>query len=372
MNRIFCFFLLLLTSSALAQAPKPESRVPADQKPAIDATTVQDEIPAKTLEFKIQETDAGLPVSPVTTLPLQCASDGTLFLDMLKPTDPNQHTVLSVHGKTSQTYSPSAISDLHDIIVLSFFPSDSVVGFLVRASKELPGAPGSGKSPAGIPWNKYHNYIAEFDRNGSYKESIELPMTDVLSHFAILPSGEFLVSGYDQLNSTPRLLFFNSSGQVVRNLDLPAARSFAGGNLSYGSSESMMASSRLLGSVMFTAYKQDILVWRMGNNDPVLDVGPGGSVREVPLQLPPGFSFSDMISASDRWVAHFRSAEIPENSHLNQTDYAYYEIRPQDASLSAKLKQSGDIPLTISCENGGNYLAFKTDKDGKFILVSAN
>jgi hypothetical protein len=108
---------------------------------------------------------------------------------------------------------------------MSFFPSDSVVGFLVRASKELPGAPGTGKSPAGIPWNKYHSYIAEFDRNGSYKESIELPMTYVLSHFAILPSGEFLVTGYDELNSTPKLLFLNSSGQVVRSIDLPAARS---------------------------------------------------------------------------------------------------------------------------------------------------
>jgi hypothetical protein len=197
-------------------------------------------------------------------------------------------------------------------------------------------------------------------------------MTYVLSHFAILPSGEFLVSGYDELNATPKLLFLNSSGEVVRSLDLPAARSFAGDDLPFRSGESMMASGRLLGSVLFTAYKQDILVWRMGSTDPVLDVGPGGSVREVPLQPPPGSIFVDMIPASDRWVAHFRSAQVPEHSQFNQTDYSYYELRPQDGSPSARLIQSGDIPLTLSCEDSGAYLAFKTDKDGKFILVSAN
>jgi hypothetical protein len=134
----------------------------------------------------------------------------------------------------------------------------------------------------------------------------------------------------------------------------------------------MMASSRLLGSVLFTAYKQDILVWHIGSNDPVLDVGPGGSVREVPLQLPSGSTFVDMIPAGDRWVAHFRSAQVPEHSQFNQTDYSYYELRPQDASLSAKLIQSGVAPLSLSCESEGTYLAFKTDKDGKFIMLSAN
>jgi hypothetical protein len=377
LNRILVFLLLILQSSALAQAPQSKLSVPdqkpaADPKPGIDSATAQDEIPTKTLEFKIQETDPGMSVSPITVLPSQCTPDGTVFLDMLKPTDPSQHTVLSVQGKKSQTYSPSAISDLHDIRVMNFFPSDSVVGFLVRASKELPGAPGSGKSPAGIPWDKYHNYIAEFDRDGSYRESIELPLTYQLSHFAILPSGEFLASGYDELNATPRLLFLNSSGEVVRNLDLPAFRSFLGGNLPFRSGESMTASGKLLGSVLFTAYKQHILVWRMDSNDPVLDVGPGGSVREVPLQTPQGFVFVDMIAASDRWVAHFRSAQVPEHSQFNQTDYSYYEVRPQDASLSAKLMQSGVAPLVLSCESEGTYLAFKTDKDGKFILLVAN
>lgn len=281
-------------------------------------------------------------------------------------------TVLSIHGQKSQTYSPSAITDLHDIHVYGYFPSDSMVGFLVRGSKDLPGTPGPGKSPAGIDWRDYHNYIAEFDRDGSYKKSVELPMTYQLAHLAILSSGEFLVSGYDRLNSAARLLFLDSSGQILRSLDMPAARKPVGGNAPYGSVRATMAPVSLMGSIVFTPYGQDILVWRMNSSDPVLDVGPGASVREVPLQTPPGSVFVGMIAANDRWVAHFRSSSTPNEAPLSPTGYSYYELRPQDASLSTKLMQSGNVPLAIACESDGNYIAFKRDKDGKLMLLKAD
>jgi hypothetical protein len=329
-------------------------------------------VPTRILEFKPVESDSTLTISPVTTFPLHCTSDGALFLDMLNVEDLHKHTVISIRDKKTQTYSPTAIPDLHDIHVFDFFPSDSAVSFLVRASKEPPGAQGPGKSSSGILWNKYHNFIATFDRSGSYKGSIELPMDYTLSHLAVFPSGNYLVSGYDRLNSALRVLFLNSSGEIVHTLDVEAARKDSSGNTAFGSGDSMMASSKLLGSVLFTAYNQDIIVWRRNSNDAILDVGPGGSVHEVPLQTPPESVFVDMIPSNDRWVAHFRSRSTVEDSPMNQSDYSYYELQPQDASLSRKLMQTGVVPLSLACESDGTYFSFIRDKDNKLVMLKAD
>jgi len=264
------------------------------------------------------------------------------------------------------------IADLHDITVFGIFPTDHALGVLVRASKKSPGPHLPGGSAAGIPWSDYHNFIALFDRSGQYKEAVQLPVDYMLNHFAILSSGEYLISGYDKLNSTPRLLFLDRSGNILRSLEIPSARNFAEKNAHSEPFDSEKAAGQLLGSILFTRYKDDILVWRMNSDDPILDVGPGGAVREVAITPPAMSVFVDMVPANDRWVAHFRSATEQENSAYNQTAYSYYEVNPQNGSLSSKLIQEGDIPSSLSCESdGGTYLSFKKSQDNKLIVLGA-
>jgi hypothetical protein len=362
-------FLLFVTAvPAFSQTP---ASIP---KPATNAVPAQAEIiPERTLKFTPVDADSTLAISPVTSLP-RCDTEGYLFLDLLDPKDLNKHTVVSLRGKQSQTYLPSAISDLHDLFISDFFPSKSKVGFLVRGTKEPPGSPGPGKSPAGIAWSSYHNYIAEFDRNGSYKESIELPVSYHLSHLAIFPSGEFLVAGYDQLNSTVRLLLLSSSGQISKTIDLPGSRTSAAGDAPNRSIEAARATRNLMGSIVFTPYNEDVLVWRANSSDPVLDVTSGGGVREVPLQPPSGFVFVDMIPSNDRWVGHFRTENTKENSPFTSDTYSYFELRPQDASISSKLLIVGDrdLPQRLACETAGSYITYKLDKDNKVALLRSN
>ncbi len=362
-------FLLLATAvPALSQTPASVPNV------ATNAVPAQAEIiPERSLKFTPVDSDSTIALSPATR-PAQCDTEGYLFLDMQDPKNLDKHTVVSIRGKESQTYLPSAISDLHDIFIYDFFPSKSKVGFLVRGTKEPPGSPGPGKSPAGIAWSSYHNYIAEFDRNGSYKESVELPASYRLSHLAIFPSGEFLVTGYDQLNSTVRLLLLNSSGQISRNIDLPGSRTPAAGDAPNRSVEAARATRNLMGSIIFTPYNEDILVWRANTNDPVLDVSSGGGVREVPLQAPSGFAFAGMIPSNDRWVGHFRIQSARENSPFTSDTYSYFELRPQDASISSKLLIVGDrdLPQGLACESDGSYIMYKPDKDNKLVLLRSN
>lgn len=363
-------FAILFASAATVAAQSPA----VAQKPASPDESVarQIEIPTKSLEFKISSGPPALSISPLTTLPVQCTSDGALFLDMLDPKDPAKHTVVSIEGDRVQTYSPKSIPGLNDIYVMSFFPADSAVGFLVRGTTEAPGPPGPGTSPAGVAWSKYHYYIAEFNRDGSYKKTIRPAVTYPLSRFAILPSGEFLVTGYDRLNSAAHLLLLDQSGQVAHEFDLPAFRTAADGNAPYASVDSMRNSSRLMGSVLFTPYGQDILAWRAGGNDPVLEIGVGGTFREVSLQSPPGAELVSLIPATDRWVGLLRSGPAAEGAPYNQTDYAWYEFIPTDGGISAKLLQPEDGPFrSAACERNGTYITFERDKDGRAVLLSA-
>jgi len=128
----------------------------------------------------------------------------------------------------------------------------------------------------------------------------------------------------------------------------------------------------MLRSIAFTPYKEDILVWRMNSSDPILDVNSGGGVREVPLQSPSGFAFVDMIPANDRWVGHFRVTSTVENAPFTSDTYSYFELRPQDASISSKLSIAGDVPQHLACESDNSYITYTLDKDNKLIQLRSN
>lgn len=362
--------LTFLASVAVAQSAATATDVHSSDGPT---TSPAPEIPSRMLEFKSVKSSIAPAVSPVTTLPPQCVSDGSLFLDSLDPKDLTRHTVISIQADRSQQYLPSAIQGLNDISVMNFFPSDSVVGFLVRATKEPAGAPGPGKSPAGVAWKDYHYYIAEFNRDGSFDKSIELPADYTFSRFAIMGSGEFLVAAYDRLNSAAHLLVLDQSGKKLRELDYAPFRTAPDGNAAFGSAQSLRNSSKLMGSVLFTPYREDILVWRINSSDPVLDVSSGGNYREVPIQAPAGMTFANMVAANDRWVALFRSKSVADNKPLNQADYSYFEVDPIDGGLGPKLTQSRDVPPRyLWCERDGTYTSFERDKAGDFVLLKAN
>jgi hypothetical protein len=134
------------------------------------------------------------------------------------------------------------------------------------------------------------------------------------------------------------------------------------------------AKTKLMGTFVFTPHNEDILVWRRNSNDPILDVNSAGRVREVPLQAPPGFVFVELIPSSDRWVGHFRRQSALEDSPFTSATYSYFELRPQDASISAKLLISGDrdLPQHMACESDKSYITYKLDNDHKLVLLRSN
>jgi hypothetical protein len=348
-------------------------------------------VPTKVVEFKTveMEPDFALPATSVDYP--HCLSDGSLVVHTVdwaaatktpKGKFPKYNeTVTIVRGKKMLTISSTSISDLTEFNNgFDIFPSDSGIYFLVQGSKEQPGSSrGPGKSPMGIPLKDFHNYVAKFDLDGTYKGTTEIgtqcdlsrPGSCELRHLAVFPSGDMLVSESDPATSTLKVLYLKSSGEVVKQIEVPASRRpMEWGDDASSNPELEREAKAFLASVFFTAVGENIVVWRANSADPAVEVHDGGGVREVPIEIPQGWRFADLIASNDRWVAHFRTENTPPNVRMSPDVDAYYEVRPQDGSLAVKIAQKGEAPLAIACESSGMYTSFKMNEAGKMVLLT--
>lgn len=351
----------------------------------------QELVPSRVVDFKPVETAPDFALPAATVDYPHCLSDGSLVVHSIdwatvmkapKGTIPKYNeTVTIVRGKKTQAISSTSIPDLTEVnTILDIFSSDSGIYFLLRGSKEQPGTRGPGKSPMGIPLKAFHNYVARFDLDGTYKGLTELgtkcdlsqPGSCELSHLAVFPSGDMLISESDPATSTLKVLYLNSSGEIVKQIEVPASRRTMEWGDASSNPDLRREASAFLSSVYFNSVGDNIVVWRANSDDSVVEIREGGGVREVPVQIPEGWRFADMVASNDRWVIHLRTENTPPNIRMSADTDAYYELRPQDGSLAARIVQHGDIPLSIACESSGTYTSFKMNDVGKMVLLAGN
>ncbi len=380
---------LLCVVGALATRAIAQTANTVQQVATEDGT--KELVPTKVIEFKAVETDPDFALPATAVDYPHCLSDGSLVVhtvdwDALRSRPKGQfpkynQIVTIVRGKKTATILSSSISDLTDFNNgFDIFPTDSGVYFLLQGSKAKPEERGPGKSPVGIPFKDYRNYVARFDLDGTYKGATELgtqcdlsqPGSCELRHLAVFPSGDMLVSESDPQTSALKVLYLKSSGEVAKQIDVPASRKPTDWGTTSSNPQLRQAAKEFLASVYFTAVGGNIVVWRANSSDPVVEIRDGGGVREVPLQIPEGWRFADMVASNDRWVVHFRNENTPPTVRMSTDTDAYYEVRPQDGSLAAKIVQSGDVPLSIACESSGAYISFKWGDTGKMMLVAGN
>jgi len=351
----------------------------------------QEMIPTRVVEFKAVETDPDFALPAASVDYPHCLSDGSLVLHSIdwetvmktpKGKFPKYNEIVTiVRGKKTKTILSTSISDLTEFNNgFDIFPADSGIYFLVQGSREQPGERGPGKSPMGIPFKDFRNYLARFDLDGTYKGATELGVACDLSrsdscnlrHLAVFPSGDMLVSESDPGTSTLKVLYLKSSGEVVKQIEVPASRRPMDWGDASSNPQVRQAAATFLASVYFTAVGDNIVVWRVNSDDPVAEVRQGGGVREVPIQIPDGWRFADMVASNDRWVVHFRTENTPPNVPMSVDADAYFEVRPQDGSLAAKVVQKGEVPLSIACESSGSYTSFKMNDAGKMVLLKGD
>lgn len=361
-------------------------------KPSADAIAESveagDDLPAYKLEFKEQEKPiAGVAASPLIQAPVRCASDGTSYFNMIdvpsskdQPFDPFKQTVYAVSEKGSHSFSVKSLSDLDNVRFVAMDADDSTAVFLVNGIRKDEESDSSSKSKVNV---KPKSYIAFFDLDGNYKKSVEVGVQYYPSDIALLTSGEFVIFGYDEVNSVVRISLLDSDGAFIRPItfsgDLVGDPAFQEAESGTGLERARAVVRSGIGSWRFAHARGKVLLYEPDSKAPVLEIGPNGAKREVPISLPKGYFLDAFLPSADRWIARFQEDGPNKPSRSFAGTYsnkmALYELNSADGSLRYRIDLGDEVqfnPYCIVCEQDGRFLAYKTDKDAKLILLNAD
>ncbi len=367
------FWLPLHLPAQAAPKTAASPRTPVTE-PTEQASDSQDLIPNLDVQFKAGDPIPGITASPVMVIPIQCNGDGAAIIDMLMPPEFRDHTIYLVHPTKASAIPVKNIPGLSNIQIVNVFASHSLVGVLLYATKVTTD---SSKT------KDYRYFIATFDPNNGYRETIEIPISYQVYRFAILPSGDFVIFGYDTAGDTPRLWLLDSSGEIKRAIQLPekvqdAIKTVPEDKkldaMPYPIADSMRA-SKAFGNPRFTAYGEKVIFGLAGKKS-VLEIGNGGSVREVQIESPKGYDFDGFIPSNDRWIVQFKRSGLPDSGQVDLRPEAqnilFYEVTASDGTLRRRLDLKSDPIGSIACEKDGVLMNFKTDDKQHLIPVTAD
>ena len=324
------------------------------------------EVPTRVLDFRKGSVIKGLHASHIIVLPYQVSGDGAVFVNMMEAK--TAETILyEIDGDTSHTFDFSSVRDMSDIQVLDYFPSDTHVLFLVSAAS-APQAAGSDVSKSlekqRSTSNRHQQFFLEFDRTGQYRRSIRPEVYFSITRIAVLSSGPIIASGYDQGIQAPRMVLLDTDGKVLRNL-----------NQSITKDEQQTGAKGVLSAnqTEFVPYKGNVLIWRRGVNDPIVEMLSDGSTREIKPELPRGTIVQDVVASDDQWLFHVAPAgPRPDGKAVNQSDMRYVEISPFDGHM-IDMVEVGPGPIqSIVCRANGRYIGFLTGDDASFTRYTAD
>lgn len=356
----------------------PSVHSPSDAKQPTEANGALDDpfppVPSVTLEFKPQEKAIpGAYGSMAFVSPILCSPAGIPLVAFIEPSDFGPQTVYSLDPKGGHAFSVKSIPGLYDInSIHAYFASDSVVVFLVNGTKDDKTAPNTISMGPGLPQKhvytgERHDYLVEFDNGGNYKEALELSDKYKFRKLAMLPDDTFVALAYDRASAVPRLFRLDSGGQITGSLQIPAAMQ-ASPELVAGQSGDVRQQVNAESSLswwIFAPTRHRVLLYQAHTNSPVLELGAGGAVREVPLQTPKGYALDGVVSANDRWIMRFRKTSLSDSGTIDANpetkNYLLYEVDSADGTLRREIDVKGGVFYSIACEQDGVFTAFSVD-----------
>ena len=313
-------------------------------------------IPVVDLNFKDDPSVAGLAASPVLAYPLECSTDGKLFVEMLAPPDFSKRELYAVSpSKGAYRLDGTQMSDLHDVTITSYYPTPSLVAFLVYATRDT-------TEPRKA---EHHYYLATFDKDFAYKRAVQIPDQFHPLHIGAFDDGVFLISGADEERML-RLFLLNADGSVLRVLDSPTE--FGRGYKKLIRISSELAHGRISPAAQMVPFLDSILLISRSSRIPVLEVKSGGAIREVQLDLPKGMDYvvdSFVPSSDDKWYVRFNVVAPPGKAFSN--DPILYKVDPSNGKLLEQFHPVGALGSEIACVSDGRFLALRQDDNGHFV-----
>lgn len=312
-------------------------------------------IPIVDLNFKDDQSVAGLVASPVLVYPLGCSADGKLFIEMLAPPDFRQHELFAVSpSKGAYRLDGTQMTDLHDVTIMSYYPAPSLVAFLVYATR-------NGTEPRK---SEHHYYLATFDKDGVYKQAVQIPDQLHARRIGAFDDGVFLIFGVD-VDRKARLALLNADGSVLRVLDSP--RDF-GREYEKLVNSSEFAQGRTSPPAQMIPSLDGILLVSRSSRLPVLEVKSSGATREVRLDLPKGSDYvvdSFVPSSDNKWYVRFNVVAPAGKAFSNEP--ILYQVDPSNGMLLTQLHPVGALGSEIACVSDGRFIALRQDDNEHFV-----
>jgi hypothetical protein len=163
--------------------------------------------------------------------PAVCGPNGKLYANifLIRPNAPAgptfSKTIVGIDrdGKSDLSIASDQITDVKDANVINFFAAEDALYLLVRAPKDNslePAEPQKG----GVETlfrkaDSDREYIARFDRDGTYRGAIHIDVPISALQIAVFPSGQFVVAGIDSLNQ-PKVVLLKPSGVLDRYIEI--------------------------------------------------------------------------------------------------------------------------------------------------------
>jgi hypothetical protein len=210
-------------------------------------------------------------------------------------------------------------------------------------------------------------YIAQFDRDGTYKGRIKLDLPFYVDTFAAFASGTLVAQGRDE-NQIPRVALLDSGGQLMRYLELPKDLSAVSEippndlKIARGQTASIGAVTMLSG---FASSRHGILFLRSLASRRVYEIQESGQVRVVDLKPPEGYDVDGLVATDRNWLVGFRKPN-PKGA-WSDAEHSFFEVDPQNGDLLIEYRV---VPpdTGVSCFSDGTFWAVRLVPE-KLIVV---
>jgi len=345
----------------------------AQQSPSKQAISAGP-IHSVTLEFKRDHVVPGLLASPALLGPLQCSSDGTVFMNSLVPPE-FLHAELYAVSPSNEVhhFETARISDLYDVHVMDFFPSADSVALLVYATADKTQSEGKTTLSNGDQQERaaftgtHHSYVVLFAPDGTYKKAVQVQDESLdVRRLGVFDNGTILVSGVHRYSKEPRLALLATDGSLLRLLDVPS--SF--GDLYKRGSTGSSTGPTIVPLTQMVQVGSTIVLAAPNSRSPVLEISPTGTVRAVKLALPSKTDvLQSMIPSAGRW--YVRLISEADGGNTNPGDPALYQVDPTNGKLMEQFHTGAVNPAEIACAVGGRFISMETNDKQQFVIVTA-
>jgi len=213
---------------------------------------------------------------------------------------------------------------------------------------------------------KRHQYIARFDKDGTYKGVIKLDLPFYVYTFAAFGSGTLVAQGMDE-NEIPRIALLDSSGQLIRYLqlekDMTAVSEVPKKELNYGGGSAdpgaIVMDSRFIPSQTGILFLRSLASMR------VYEIQESGEVRAVKIKPPEGYDVEELITSDRNWLVRFRRPN--PNGVWSDAEHSLFEVDPKNGDLLGEYRVKA--PDTgVSCFFDNEFWALR-NKDGKLTVA---